>query len=73
MVTVGTVLQASMRELVNIKGLTEARIEKIKEAARKLDCRGSQFKTGEVVYDGCAVAAALCACIFILAHSLVNK
>lgn len=46
LVTVGSVLQCSMRDLVAIKGLTEARIEKIKEAAKKLDCRGSAFKTG---------------------------
>lgn len=29
-----------------IKGLTEARVEKIREAAKKLDCRGNSFKTG---------------------------
>ena len=46
MVTVGSVLQCSMRDLVSIKGLTEAKIEKIREAARKLDCRGPAFKSG---------------------------
>jgi len=40
------VLQVSTRDLVAIKGLTEAKIEKIKEAAKKLDCRGGLFKTG---------------------------
>ena len=45
-VTVGCVLQSSMRDLLTIKGLTEARIEKIKEAAKKLDCRGPAFKSG---------------------------
>jgi DNA-directed RNA polymerase alpha subunit len=44
--TIGSVLQCSSRDLVQIKGLTDARVEKIKEAARKLDCRGTQFKTG---------------------------
>ena len=44
--TIGQVLQSSMRELITIKGLSEAKIEKIREAARKLDCRGSAFKTG---------------------------
>lgn len=44
--TVGSVLQVSTRDLVAIKGLTEAKIEKIKEAAKKLDCRGRVFKTG---------------------------
>jgi DNA-directed RNA polymerase alpha subunit len=44
--TIGSVLQSSSRELVTIKGLTEAKIEKIKEAAKKLDCRGAAFKTG---------------------------
>lgn len=46
LVTIGGVLQCSTRDLVAIKGLTEARIEKIREAAKKLDCRGSPFKTG---------------------------
>jgi hypothetical protein len=44
--TVGSVLQCSTRDLIAIKGLTEARVEKIREAAKKLDCRGSAFKTG---------------------------
>lgn len=44
--TIGSVLQSSNRDLVAIKGLTEAKIEKIREAARKLDCRGGMFKTG---------------------------
>lgn len=49
--TVGSVLQCAMRDLVAIKGLTEARIEKIREAAKKLDCRGNQFKTGLEMKD----------------------
>ena len=44
--TVGSVLQSSTRELLTIKGLSEARIEKIKDAAKKLDIRGAIFKTG---------------------------
>jgi RecA/RadA recombinase len=32
--------------LVAIKGLSDAKVDKIKEAAKKLDCRGSTFKTG---------------------------
>lgn len=44
--TIGSVLQCSTRDLIAIKGLTEARIEKIREAAKKLDCRGKTFKTG---------------------------
>jgi predicted ATP-dependent serine protease len=44
--TVGSVLQMSSRDLIAIKGLTDAKVEKIKEAARKLDVRGSMFKTG---------------------------
>ena len=44
--TIGSVLQTSTRDLIAIKGLTEARIEKIREAAKKLDCRGNAFKTG---------------------------
>ena len=44
--TIGSVLQCSSRDLVTIKGLTEAKIEKIKEAAKKLDLRGNAFKTG---------------------------
>jgi meiotic recombination protein DMC1 len=44
--TVGSVLQCASRDLVAIKGITEARIEKIREACKKLDCRGNQFKTG---------------------------
>jgi meiotic recombination protein DMC1 len=45
-VTIGGVLQNSSRDLLAIKGLTEARVEKIKEAARKLDVRGNAFKSG---------------------------
>jgi meiotic recombination protein DMC1 len=44
--TVGSVLQTCGRDLVSIKGLSEAKVEKIREAARKLDCRGNQFKSG---------------------------
>ena len=44
--TVGSVLQTCNRDLLAIKGLSEAKIDKIREAAKKLDCRGSQFKTG---------------------------
>eukprot|EP01038_Epipyxis_sp_PR26KG_P006323 gene6323-8708_t len=44
--TIGSVLQCSSRELIAIKGLTDARVEKIRESARKLDCRGGIFKTG---------------------------
>ena len=44
--TIGSVLQCSSRDLLSIKGLTDARVEKIREAARKLDCRGGTFKTG---------------------------
>jgi meiotic recombination protein DMC1 len=35
-----------MRDLLVIKGLSEAKVEKIREVARKLDCRGNVFKTG---------------------------
>ena len=34
--TIGSVLQASMRELITIKGLSEAKVEKIRESARKV-------------------------------------
>ena len=44
--TIGQVLQSSMRELLTVKGLSEAKIVKIRESARKLDSRGSAFKTG---------------------------
>lgn len=44
--TVGSVLQSSNRDLIQIKGLSDAKVEKIKEAAKKLDCRGGTFKTG---------------------------
>lgn len=44
--TIGSVLQLNTRDLAAIKGLSEAKIEKIREAARKLDCRGNIFKTG---------------------------
>ena len=44
--TVGSVLQSCSRDLIAIKGLTEARVDKIREAARKLDLRGNTFKTG---------------------------
>jgi meiotic recombination protein DMC1 len=45
------VLQTCSRDLNAIKGLSDAKIEKIKEAARKLDCRGSAFKTGLEMKD----------------------
>ena len=32
--------------VLNLLGLSEAKVEKIREAARKLDSRGSHFKTG---------------------------
>lgn len=44
--TIGSVLQSCTKNLLSIKGLTEAKIEKIKDAARKLDCKGNIFKTG---------------------------
>lgn len=44
--TIGSVLQLATRDMLAIKGLSEAKIDKIKEAARKLDCRGNIFKTG---------------------------
>ncbi|RYG67986.1 hypothetical protein EON64_06175 [archaeon] len=49
--TVGSVLQCATRELLTIKGITEARVEKIKEAAKKLDLRGNMFKTGVEVKE----------------------
>jgi len=49
--TVGSVLQTCTRDLVALKGLSEAKVEKIKEACRKLDVRGSTFKTGLEVKD----------------------
>jgi meiotic recombination protein DMC1 len=49
--TVGSVLQTCSRDLNAIKGLSDAKIEKIKEAAKKLDCRGSAFKTGLEMKD----------------------
>ena len=49
-------LQSSNRDLVNIKGLTEAKIDKIREAAKKLDCRGGSFKTGLEVWCWCVIA-----------------
>ena len=49
--TVGSVLQSCGRDLISIKGLSEAKVEKIREAARKLDCRGNQFKSGLEVKD----------------------
>ena len=44
--TIGAVLQAPKRTLVTIKGLSEAKVDKIREVAKKLDPRGSSFKTG---------------------------
>ena len=45
LMTIGQVMQQSMRFLVDIKGLTEARIEKIKDACRKL-LPNTNFRTG---------------------------
>eukprot|EP01041_Mallomonas_annulata_P012273 gene12273-25798_t len=50
--TIGSVLQCCTRDLLAIKGLSEAKIEKIREAAKKLDSRGSVFKTGVEVKAG---------------------
>lgn len=44
--TVGSVLQACTRDLIAIKGFSDAKVEKIREAARKLDIRGGCFKSG---------------------------
>ena len=41
--TIGSVLQTCSRDLVNIRGMSEVKIEKIKEVAKKLDCRGIYF------------------------------
>ena len=41
-----SVLQTCTRDLIAINGLSDAKVEKIREAARKLDCRGSRFKSG---------------------------
>ena len=49
--TIGSCLQRCTRDLIAIKGLSEAKVEKIREAARKLDCRGNMFKTGLEVKD----------------------
>ncbi len=45
LMTIGQVMQQSMRFLIDIKGLTEARVDKIKDACRKL-MPGSNFRTG---------------------------
>ena len=37
--TIGSCLQMCKRDLIGIKGLSEAKVDKIREAARKLDCR----------------------------------
>jgi predicted RecB family nuclease len=42
--TIGQVLQTSSRDLIGIKGFSEAKVDKIREAARKLDPRGGVFK-----------------------------
>ena len=44
--TIGSVLQTCSKDLNAIKGLSDAKVEKIREACKKLDCRGSAFKTG---------------------------
>jgi RecA/RadA recombinase len=49
--TIGGVLQTCTRDLVAIKGFSDAKVEKIREAAKKLDCRGSCFKTGLEMKD----------------------
>jgi meiotic recombination protein DMC1 len=47
--TIGQVLQTSSRDLVGIKGFSEAKVDKIREAARKLDPRGGVFKVHCIV------------------------
>lgn len=37
--TIGSCLQMCKRDLISIKGLSDAKVDKIREAARKLDCR----------------------------------
>ena len=49
--TIGSVLTTTSKDLIAIKGLSEAKIEKIREAAKKLDCRGAAFKTGLEMKD----------------------
>jgi hypothetical protein len=49
--TIGGILQTTTKDLLSIRGLSDAKIEKIRDAARKLDCRGNQFKTGNEVKE----------------------
>jgi meiotic recombination protein DMC1 len=44
--TIGQVMQQPLKVLIDIKGLTEARVEKIREACRKLNPNASIFRTG---------------------------
>ena len=37
------------RDLVAIKGMSDAKVDKIREVAKKLDCRGAQFKVSYVI------------------------
>lgn len=48
LMTIGSILQCSSRDLTSIKGMSDAKVDKIKEAAKKLDCRGPIFKTGKL-------------------------
>ena len=50
--TIGQLLQAPKRTLVLIKGLSEAKVDKLQEVARKLDARGALFKTGLEAKEG---------------------
>jgi hypothetical protein len=34
---------------VAIKGMSDAKVDKIREVAKKLDCRGAQFKVSYVI------------------------
>ena len=44
-------MQTCTRDLLLIKGISDTKIEKIREAAKKLDSRGTEFKTGLEMKD----------------------
>ena len=47
--TILSCLMTTKKEMLNIKGITEAKVEKIYEAAQKIECMG--FKSGFAILE----------------------
>lgn len=49
MATVMSILMSTKKELLNVKGITEAKVEKLYEIANKIECQG--FQNGMQIFE----------------------